>query len=122
MPAPANVLPPSLVVTTIVSAKRILLPLCDVILAQRTKKKGANLMLFLKSVKPEDGMKLKLIPVHLSSIQFHELRSRVLCSPLGLPLSKRKILFRVLVSKRAKKWNLGGRRTAQESSQELKQN
>lgn len=119
---PANVLPPSLVVTTIVSAKRILLPLCDVILAQRTKKKGANLMLFLKSVKPEDGMKLKLIPVHLSSIQFHELRSRVLCSSLGLPLSKRKILFRVLVSKRAKKWNLGGRRTAQESSQELKQN
>lgn len=103
MPAPANVLPPSLVVTTIVSAKRILLPLCDVILAQRTKKKGANLMLFLKSVKPEDGMKLKLIPFHLSSIQFHELRARSLLSFRFAVVKKKNTLPRF--GERARKRN-----------------
>lgn len=104
MPAPANVLPPSLVVTTIVSAKRILLPLCDVILAQRTKKKkGANLMLFLKSVKPEDGMKLKLIPVHLSSIQFHELSARSLLSFRFAVVKKKNTLPRF--GERARKRN-----------------
>lgn len=77
-------------------------------------------MLFLKSVKPEDGMKLKLIPIHLSSIQFHELRARSLLSFRFAVVKKKNTLPRF--GERAKKWNLGGRRTAQESSQELKQN